>query len=81
MSEILIEKNVPIPNTKKTRKIYPFEKMDVKDSFEIKIDAKKDILAQKQKIYVAVWRFCKKNEAIKFTTASTENSIRVWRIQ
>ena len=67
MSEILIEKNIPIPNKRKGKKLYPFDKMEVKDSFEIKIDAKKDILAQKQKIYVAVWRFFKKRAKRNFT--------------
>ena len=35
MNEIIIEKNIPIPNTKGRKPKYPFSNMDVGDSFKI----------------------------------------------
>lgn len=80
MSTIQIDKNVPIP-LKRSRRIYPFNEMDIKDSFEVTIDDINKTLAKKQNLYVAIWRFCKEFPEKKFTTSSTKKGIRVWRIK
>ena len=80
MSTIQIDKKVPIP-LKRNRRIYPFNEMEVKDSFEVPIENNPKMNARKQNIYMAIWRFCKANPNKKFTTASTEKGIRVWRIK
>jgi hypothetical protein len=51
------------------------------DSFLIKLETKENLYKQKQKIYLAIWRFCQTNTDKKFTTASVEQGVRIWRIQ
>jgi hypothetical protein len=80
MAKLTIEKNVPLPD--KTReKIYPFQDMEIGDSFLIKIEDKKLALKKKQNIYIAIWRYCQVHPDKKFTTASFSNDVRVWRIK
>ena len=80
MSAIQIDKNIPLPK-KRSRRIYPFSQMEVNDSFEVKIEDINNTLAKKQNVYVAIWRFCKEFPEKKFTTASTEKGIRIWRLK
>lgn len=77
---IEIEKNIPLPK-KRNRRVYPIDKMEVKDSFFIAVSNKKDIEVKRQNVYIAIWRFCKKYPEKKFTTASVEGGVRVWRIK
>jgi hypothetical protein len=77
---IAIDKNIPIPSRVRNR-VYPLNKMEVGDSFFKEIDENKSKHYEKQKIYMAVWRHCQNHSNKKFTTASEENGVRVWRIQ
>jgi len=75
-----IEKNIPIPKRVRNR-VYPFHLMEVGDSFFKEIESNKNIYAEKQKIYLAIWRNSQRNTEKKFTTASVENGIRIWRTE
>ncbi|WP_339889768.1 hypothetical protein [uncultured Flavobacterium sp.] len=80
MSTITIDKKVPLP-LKRNRRIYPLDIMEVADSFEVKIENNNKAYSKKQNVYMAIWRFCKENTEKKFTTASTEKGIRIWRLK
>lgn len=77
VNTLKIEKNIPIP----VRTIYPFKDMQIGDSFFVSIGNDKPKYNQKQNVYMAMWKFCQKNTNKKFTTASIDNGIRVWRTQ
>ena len=77
---IEIEKGVPLP-CKVSRRIYPFDKMVVGDSFLVELKEGADSIPQKQKVYLAKWRFQQVYPERKFQTASCQNAVRVWRIK
>lgn len=79
MEVLAIEKNIPLPKIRGS--VYPFKKMDIADSFLIKLEKKENIYKQKQKIYLAIWRYCQVNTNKKFATASVKDGLRIWRIQ
>lgn len=80
MSKIQIQKNIPIPS-KTTNRVYPFNEMEIGDSFLSEYKAEENKYAKSQKVYLAIWRFCQNNKDKKFTTKSTDYGIRVWRIK
>lgn len=75
-----IEKNIPIRF--KGISIYPFEKMEVGDSFAIPFTNEEDLKAKQNKVCITMkkfivdrkngWKYCTKRD-------STKNEIRVWR--
>lgn len=75
-TKLQIDKNIPLP----VKFSFPFKEMEVGDSFLVCIDNSKSAYVQKQKVYMAMWKFCQNNTGKKFTTASVENGLRVWRI-
>lgn len=75
-----IEKNIPLPK-KIRRRIYPFDEMDVGDSFLVKLKETENLPIQKQKIYLASWRFSQVHPEKKFTTASFGSEVRIWRVK
>ncbi len=77
-TSITIEKNIPIPDN---RKLYPFSEMEIGDSFFIPMKIGENNYRQKQKVHLAVWRFHQRHSDKKFTTASEDNGIRIWRIR
>jgi hypothetical protein len=77
---IKIDKNVPLPN-KISRRIYPFDLMEIGDSFLVKLKDTEALAVQKQKIYLASWRFTQVHPDKKFTTSSYNDEVRVWRIK
>jgi hypothetical protein len=80
MKNITIEKNIPLPQ-KINRRIYPFDKMKVKESFAITLDSSKKKEGQVQRVYMAMWRYSKDHPDVKFTSSSTNGELRVWRIK
>jgi hypothetical protein len=80
MSKFIIEKNVPLPK-KVSKRIYPFNEMEIGESFLVAIEENQNTYNQKQKIYMAMWRFCQVHPDKKFTTASYCNEVRIWRIK
>lgn len=77
-----IEKNIPIANPKPERK-YPFNEMEIGDSFLIKAtDSKmKSIRKIRNRISSACNIFTKNNPKIKFVTRRENDGIRCWRIK
>ena len=75
---MMIDKNVPMPKVKAKLK-YPFNEMEVGDSFEIPCteETKKDMQV---KIASSSGAYGRKNKC-KFMTRQTDNGIRVWRIK
>ena len=66
-----IEKNIPIPSTKKKR-TYPFESMQVKDSFYADISINHA---------TALARYWAKKLDTAYTCRSEGNGARIWRIR
>jgi hypothetical protein len=74
-----IEKNIPIPQPIRGKK-YPFDMMDIGDSFFVECNENKEDKKRKiSTVLVAALRFRPK----KFTTRSSgiKNGIRCWRIE
>lgn len=80
MAKIEIQKNVPIPDKIRNR-VYPFNEMEVGDSFLCPYIVGKEKYAQGQKVLTAIWRYCRNNKDKKFTSNSTDVGVRVWRIK
>lgn len=69
---IKIEKNVPIKKMKKESK-YPFEKMDIGDSFEVEFNN----VRERVKFYELA-----KRKGISITVRKTsDKTIRIWRVK
>lgn len=72
---INIEKGIPIPNTKGRKSKYPFDKMEVGDSFKLKDVPKNTVLN-------AANSWAKRNKKkVKFTIRFIDNVTRIWRIK
>jgi hypothetical protein len=69
-----IEKNIPIGYANKP--MYPFDKMEVGDSFFVKGDKKKA-----NSVGVAVSGYKKRTPGVYFTCRVSNEGIRVWRIK
>ena len=67
---ITIDRDVPLPEPRSNRTIYPFRQMEVGDSFS---------LPYHTRIANAAFAFGKIN-GLKFTTAKVGDMIRVWRV-
>jgi len=78
MEEIKIEKNVPLPTREWTEKKYPFDKMEIGDSFSA--GEYTNVLA----IGVrgsAQWYVNKTKSDKKFSVKKCDGKVRCWRIQ
>ena len=78
---ITIDKAVPIPETKKTgkrRSLYPFENMEVNDSFLVPNPLKLTTLILRNRVNSAA-AYHSKIDGMKFTVRDTVEGIRVWR--
>jgi hypothetical protein len=78
-AKIKIEKNIPLPGRSlKKESIYPFEMMEVGDSFAIPFSK-----PNYSKLYQACRNFVKGNPGFKFTLRKneSENWIRIWRLK
>jgi len=81
MEEFKIEKNIPIPSKNPgSHKKYPFEKMEVNDSFIICDKYTKEEMARvssRARGWSQYW-----NKEYKFTLRKTEdNKIRIWIVK
>ena len=71
----IIEKNIPITKGVVNKVIYPFEKMELGDSFAINCKNVKDASNQRYKVIMSA-----KKLNIKITTRKQPNNVvRVWR--
>jgi hypothetical protein len=71
MSEIKIERGVPLPEKRGLYNKYPFKQMKVGDSFIVPIDAR---------IYAAA-SWAGTRNGMKFSTRKNGTCIRVWRVK
>lgn len=69
-----IEKNIPVPSAKSFREKYPFKHMDVGDSVLIPAGARWKAAAN------AAWMVGYR-DGKKFTSRSTPEGMRIWRIE
>ena len=69
-----IEKNVPIPPRREYKTKYPWDEMDVGDSFYVP-NTKSGSIA------CGVYRASKRFEGKKFISRSEAGGIRVWRVK
>lgn len=72
----IIEKNHPIPAINSTKKSYPFESMEVGDSFLFAGD-KNAINA----IRVAMTAHNRKKTGRRYISRTVENGLRFWRVE
>lgn len=81
MEEIKIEKNVPFFKTKREKK-YPFDEMDIGDSFLFK---PKDELIEKGRSYILMaanyYKKKRNKHDLKFKTAIENGNVRIWRVK
>lgn len=68
-----VEKNVPMPEERATRTLYPFRNMEVGDSFLVPQGAP-------QRVNAAVYQENKKRDGVKYTQRKVEGGVRVWRM-
>ena len=73
-----IEKNISIPYTKRK---YPFDKMNVNDSFSVKITKIKTAEKIRFSLYAASKTFKKYKPDWKFAVRILDNEVRIWRIK
>jgi hypothetical protein len=72
-----IEKGIPVPRPSGRRaKAYPFEKMEIGDSFLVPLERDKS----PSSIHSAISQ-AKKRLNINLTSARVEGGVRVWRIE
>ncbi len=71
MSKFVIEKDIPAPKGRNTK--YPFDDMEIGDSFVAPNTARSNLSAAAS----AAGRKLRR----KFVTADTENGPRVWRVE
>lgn len=82
--EYKIEKNIPIPRAKTcTVSLFPWEKMEIGDSFLIKCENNKKMINHKRSsVRSSISTFNKKHNAnIKIITRNIDGNLRVWRTQ
>lgn len=79
-----IEKNVPLQKRKSPQsRYYPFEKMEIGDSFEVKLDKSfRNFKSMRSSIITGSIQFSERNGLDwKFKSrATSENTIRLWRV-
>lgn len=73
-ASVKIEKGVPLPSTRKTRLVYPWDKMEVGDSVLIPTATGPDV----QKVRQSLSYYSKKH-ARTYTTRKQGAALRVWR--
>lgn len=76
-----IEKNVPMPASNNSRRIYPFASMSVGDSFLVPTSDDKDAAAKKRTKVAAAITADAKRFGRKFATRQVEGGVRVWRVR
>jgi hypothetical protein len=80
--EVQIEKNIPIPEPKKRKTKYPFQQMEVGDSFFYPLKEECNTALLQMKLNNAACTYCRKNnEGKKFKTTQLKSGVRVWRIK
>lgn len=76
--EVKIEKGIPIPKTRGRKNEYPFNEMEVGDSFFIDGDDKE---ASRVRVSFCQMKRRNKNFKKKFTVRKVEGGFRCWRFE
>lgn len=77
INDFKIEKNIPLPQNVTKKKLYPFEKMLVGDSFFIKLETTKKLNSKRSTLRTLAYRQNPK----KFTVRQVDGGLRCWRIK
>lgn len=82
MEKYTIEKNIPYPEAPVKKRKYPFDKMEVSDSFFVSKDKEISIKELQMRLNNAACNYCRTHDkSKKFKTAQLEKGVRVWRIK
>lgn len=83
MSDIKIEKDIPIPAARSGRygNMYPFAQMSAGDSFILLADTRQEKKKMSRHISPTVYRFEKLHPGAEFITRTVDNGVRVWRVK
>ncbi|MBA7529769.1 hypothetical protein ES705_21968 [subsurface metagenome] len=78
--DIVIEKDIPIPDACELSRKYPFQKMNIGDSFTIEA-TQENINKLRSSVATAAYSWAKrKGDDRKFSTRVNGNEIGVWRV-
>ena len=83
MSEIVIEKNVPMPNGRRQpKKDFPYAKMEVGDSFVVPVPDGVQVGQFSSKVRTQAHQWGKQNNGAKFSAllVDEQTKVRVWRV-
>lgn len=81
MSAPIITRDIPIPPSARVlkggfNKKYPWDLLDIGDSFTVPLKSGRDLLRQQNSI-----RNCAKNRGLRVVTRAEGNDLRVWRVE
>ena len=71
MSEFKIEKGIEIPSGRKASRVYPFDKMEVGDSFLVNAKEQVKVMSSARPYGIRTGK--------KFVSRKMEDGVRVWR--
>lgn len=78
-TEYTIESNIPLPKrccpNGGRKLIYPFDKMNIGDSFFISDKSKMRVVAQ------SACSYQRRHKGYKFVTRAENNGLRIWRVE
>jgi hypothetical protein len=83
MTDIIIEKGVPVPERKYREYKYPYQGMDIGDSFAVTVPEGRSSSSMRSQMYSCARAYCLKVEQEKKFKVAIEppNKIRTWRIK
>lgn len=81
MAEIVIEKNVPVPSGRQPKKYFPFDKMEIGDSFAVPVPEGAQVGEFSAKVRTHAINWGRQNGA-KFSVllVDEQTNVRVWRV-
>lgn len=77
--KIQIQKNIPIQTKREAKSKYPFEDMEVGDSFFVKCD--EETLSSKRSTVLSSSIYYGKMAGKKFTSRTFPEGFRIWRVK
>lgn len=80
--EVKIEKGIEMPRINSKNSYYPYEKMEVGDSFYIEVKEGENMWNVQSRLLTSSKSFILKNNLQwKFTTRKMDKGFRIWRIK
>jgi hypothetical protein len=82
-TEIKIEKGVSYPHKRRAgKRVFPFDKMDVGDSFFIPLGANQKIKSLQCQLSNNAKSYCLRNRLLlRFKTSIEDGGVRIWRAE